>query len=435
MASESTPLVSIGGHATPSPAKANAKTLRTLLGTTQLALLILFLTITSYDKFSGYSNLEYVIYRDIMVMLLLGFGYLMTFLRKYGLGAVGLTMMLTVLAMQLNVFAESFARFLYGKADSLPLALELPSLIDGEFSAATLLISYGAVIGRASPVQLVVMAICQAFFYAFNKVIIVFGLCEAEDVGGTLTIHMFGAFFGLAVSHVLGVPKSSSASNASPNRVSDVLALVGTTLLWVYWPSFVAATETGVEANNKLCVMHTILGLLGSTGATFFMSQYCKHGLFDPVHVANSTLAGGVAVGASARLIMMPGGSLLVGIIAGAVSVLGYSYVTPFLESKFNLYDTCGVGNLHGWPSVFGGLASIVFVHSNSDAEFLIHGGSGTQGLHQFMGVAGTLVASIVSGWVTGNVMKSYAVEDSEEYDDGIWWEGEYFEAEEHKQV
>ena len=99
------------------------------------------------------------------------------------------------------------------------------------------------------------------------------------------------------------------------------------------------------------------------------------------------------------------------------------------------MYDTCGVGNLHGWPSVVGGLASIVFVHSNSDAEFLIHGGSGTQGLHQFMGVAGTLVASIVSGWVTGNVMKSYAVEDSEEYEDGIWWEGEYFEAEEHKQV
>ena len=330
MASESTPLVSIGGHATPSPAKANAKTLRTLLGSTQLALLILFLSITSYDKFSGYSHQEYVIYRDIMVMLLLGFGYLMTFLRKYGLGAVGLTMMLTVLAMQLNVFAESFARFLYGKADRLPLALELPSLIDGEFSAATLLISYGAVIGRASPVQLVVMALCQAFFYAFNKVIIVFGLCEAEDVGGTLTIHMFGAFFGLAVSHVLGAPKSSS--NASPNRVSDVLALVGTTLLWVYWPSFVAATETGVEANNKLCVMHTILGLLGSTGATFFMSQYCKHGLFDPVHVANSTLAGGVAVGASARLIMTPGGSLLV-----LVSILSFVAIVSSAVQQQNL--------------------------------------------------------------------------------------------------
>ena len=215
--------------------------------------------------------------------------------------------------------------------------------------SATLLISYGAIIGRATPVQLVVMALCQSFFYAFNKVVLVFGLWGAEDVGGSMTIHCFGAYFGLAVSHALGPPLEHSAKNAAPSATSDLTALIGTTLLWVYWPSFVGATETAVPAREQLCTLHTLLALLGSTVATFYLSHSIGHdGKFDPVHVANATLAGGVAVGSSARLAMTPGGALVLGTVAGLVSVYGYAYSTPYLERKYNLYDTCGVGNLHG---------------------------------------------------------------------------------------
>ena len=216
MPTETTPLVIETGSASDLSsdfALANSKMLTRLLGTIQAALILLFLFGTTYDS-RDYSPSEYVIFRDIMVMLLLGFGFLMTFLAKYGLGAVGLTMMLSAVAVQLNVFVELFCRFLYGDGGSdetmFPLPLKVPTFIDGEFSAATLLISYGAVIGRASPVQLVVMALCQSFFYALNKVVIVLGLWAAEDVGGSMTIHMFGAYFGLAVSYVLGPPKATS---------------------------------------------------------------------------------------------------------------------------------------------------------------------------------------------------------------------------------
>lgn len=196
--------------------------------------------------------------------------------------------------------------------------------------------------------QLVVLAVCQSFFYAFNKVVVVFGLWGAEDVGGSMTIHCFGAYFGLAVSYALGPPQERSTKNTHPNGTSDLTTMIGTTLLWVYWPSFVGATETGVPAYEQLCVLHTILALLGSTLATFYLSQTLCKGKFDPVHVANSTLAGGVAVGSSARLAMTPGGALVLGTVAGLVSVYGYVYSTPYLQNKYNIYDTCGVGNLHG---------------------------------------------------------------------------------------
>ena len=146
MATEETPLMinaPVGDFA-----KANHKMLTTLLGWIQAALLVLFIFGTTYTS-KDYSPSEYIVFRDVMVMLLLGFGFLMTFLAKYGLGAVGLTMMLTAIAVQLNVFVELFCRFIYGIEEdtAFPLPLKVPTFIDGEFAAATLLISYGAIIG------------------------------------------------------------------------------------------------------------------------------------------------------------------------------------------------------------------------------------------------------------------------------------------------
>lgn len=157
-----------------------------VMGITQLVILILFLTIVKTNVSKGYEHDEYIIFRDIMVMLLLGFGYLMTFLKKYGLGAVGFTMMLTILAMELNLIVEPMIESIYnGENFDKSISIDMASLIDSEFAAATLLISYGAILGRATPLQLLIMAIFQSIFYAINKVVFVFGILGAEDVGGT----------------------------------------------------------------------------------------------------------------------------------------------------------------------------------------------------------------------------------------------------------
>ena len=160
-----------------------------VLGISQTILLLLFLTCTKTSLKNGEVMYEYIIFRDIMIMLLLGFGFLMSFLKKYGLTAVGLTMMLTAFALQLNLLLEPLTRFVYD-SDSVdfPISISIPSLIDGEFAAATLLISFGCVIGRATPGQLFFMAVFESIFYSINKTMIVFGALAAEDVGGKRTL-------------------------------------------------------------------------------------------------------------------------------------------------------------------------------------------------------------------------------------------------------
>jgi ammonium transporter Rh len=115
------------------------------------------------------------------------------------------------------------------------------------------------------------------------------------------------------------------------------------------------------------------------------------------------------------------------GVFAGVASVYGYVYSTPFLEKSFGIFDTCGVGNLHGWPSVVGGLASVFFVAIDSEAEFLKYGPL-SQCIRQFCAVLCTIAFAGTSGYFTGTVMKKADEQMPDQYDDGIWWEGEYFE-------
>jgi ammonium transporter Rh len=81
---------------------------------------------------------------------------------------------------------------------------------------------------------------------------------------------------------------------------------------------------------------------------------------FKKMHVHNSTLAGGVAIGAIADLQIRPFAALVVGSLAGIISVLGYQYVTPFFKQRLYLHDTCGIHNLHGMPGVLSGIAGVI---------------------------------------------------------------------------
>lgn len=72
----------------------------------------------------------------------------------------------------------------------------------------------------------------------------------------------------------------------------------------------------------------------------------------------NATLSGGVIIGAASGLLLNPGGALLIGFVGGIISTLGFHKLTPYLQEKIGLFDTCGVHNLHGIPGILGGLIS-----------------------------------------------------------------------------
>ena len=109
----------------------------------------------------------------------------------------------------------------------------------------------------------------------------------------------------------------------------------------MFWPSFNGALAPGAQQHRV--VINTVLALTGSCVSAFLASKYFRAAesfngrafVFSMVDIQNATLAGGVAVGSSADLVIEPFGAVIVGLLAGTVSVMGYVYLTPLLEKKF----------------------------------------------------------------------------------------------------
>ncbi len=65
----------------------------------------------------------------------------------------------------------------------------------------------------------------------------------------------------------------------------------------------------------------------------------------------------------------------MVGLAAGTITTLGFAFLSPLLEEKTGLGDTCGVHNLHGMPGLLGGLVRQGYLQSWSRVFPRVHVG------------------------------------------------------------
>ncbi|KAJ9578843.1 hypothetical protein L9F63_004947 [Diploptera punctata] len=299
---------------------------------------------------------KHPVFQDVHVMVFIGFGFLMTFLKKYGFSAIGFNFLIASLNVQWSILCNGF--FHHGHGEN-KVNINIQSLLSADLATAALLISYGAVLGKTTPIQLVVMGLIETAVFAANEHL---GLqvLKVTDSGGSIFVHAFGAYFGLAVSLALGhgkiISQGQKLEKEGSSYTSDTFAMIGTVFLWLFWPSFNAALVEGDDQHRA--VINTYLSLTACCVTAFALSAMVSHeNKFDMVHIQNATLAGGVAIGTSCDMMVHPFGALIVGVLAGTLSIAGYHYLQPFLLRSLKLHDTCGVAQpawnawSFGWPN------------------------------------------------------------------------------------
>ncbi|XP_047217837.1 ammonium transporter Rh type B [Girardinichthys multiradiatus] len=377
---------------------------------------------------------RYPSFQDVHVMIFIGFGFLMTFLQRYGFSSVGFNFLIAAFSLQ---WATLMQGFLHGLHDG-KIAIGVESMINADFCTGSVLISFGAVLGKTSPLQLLIMAIFEVTLFSVNEFILL-SLLGTRDAGGSMTIHTFGAYFGLMVTRILYRPNldKSKHKNSSVYH-SDMFAMIGTIYLWMFWPSFNSAiTEHGDPQHRT--AMNTYYSLAACTLSTYAMSALTAHdGKLDMVHIQNAALAGGVAAGTAGEMMLTPFGSMIVGFLAGIISVLGFKYLSPILEAKLKIQDTCGVHNLHGMPGILGAIvgaitASVVpkEVYGNGLKKVFPDVADGVrdtsyQGAMQAASIAVTLGIALFGGLLVGFILKLPmlgAPRDNACFEDNIYWE------------
>jgi ammonium transporter Rh len=338
----------------------------------------------------------------IMAMLLVGFGFLMVFVKKYGRSAITATYLLVSVAIPLYFLKDSF--FNPGGSASI-----IDQLILAEFAAASLLICAGTVLGRLKMNQYLLLGLLFVPFYALNEWIVLNGglgliANKVVDTGGSIVIHAFGAIFGLGVATSM-TTKEEYETPIECDETSDRYSLLGSMVLWVFWPSFCAALVAPADVPKT--AVNVILALCGSTLATYFATVKLR-GKISAADIANATLAGGVAIGSTCDL-ASPAAAFTIGILAGVVSTVGFAVIQGKLTDLIKKVDTCGVLYLHGLPGLFGGLAALFVVTGiNSGA--------------QLTGIAVTVLLAAATGLFSGKIIAFFGRRtepyvDAEEFD------------------
>ena len=333
-----------------------------------------------YETGTIFDTLRYNRSIHILAMLLLGFGFLMVVIRGHGYSSITATLLAVSISIPIYMLIKSFM----GEGTQL----SIDGLMWAEFAAASLLIAIGAPLGRMTMDQYVLLAILVVPIYLLNEwLILESGLFTGfQDTGGSVVIHAFGAYFGLGLVATTA-KKMSDGPTCETDSTSNQFSLLGSLVLWVFWPSFTSAVASPERV--VLTAINTVFALAGATIATYIFSKLIR-GKVDIEDIANASLAGGVAIGSTCD-IANPGMSMLIGLAAGILSTVGYSIIAPKIETLIRGTDTCGVHNLHGMPGLLGGLSAII-----------ITGNAGTQIICMIITIAVAFVGGRIVGAITG---------------------------------
>ncbi|WP_455375357.1 ammonium transporter [Kaarinaea lacus] len=215
-----------------------------------------------------------------------------------------------------------------------------------------------------------------------------------HDFAGSIVVHAMGGWIALAAVLLLGArmgrySKDGSTMAAHPPSSIPFLAL-GAWILTVGWFGFNVMSAQSVAGVSGLVALNSLMAMVGGVLAALVVGKN------DPGFVHNGPLAGLVAVCAGSD-VMHPAGSLVVGLVAGALFVWTFTLT----QNKWKIDDVLGVWPLHGLCGVWGGIACGIF---GSEA---LGGMGGVSFMSQLVGSLMGVAVALAGGFIVYGSIKA----------------------------
>ncbi|XP_071432876.1 blood group Rh(CE) polypeptide isoform X1 [Pithys albifrons albifrons] len=357
---------------------------------------------------------SYPEFQDVHHMVIFGFGFFLMVLRRFGFSSTGFNLLMIALGVQCSVLVEDLLIFFYPGANEGVLK----SITKAVVSMTAVIISTGAVLGKANHLQLIVMTLVELIVFYVSRWINRRFL-EVDDHLSLMHVHLFGAYFGLAVTSCFPEPSPRLDKNRSTPK-SDLLSVLGSVFLWVFWPSFNSLlAESKTEA-----ILNTYFALAVSAVTAFVLSALTsKDGKFRMTHIHSAVLAGGVTVSYTAQSISHPWIAMILGLLGSVLTILGSHCLQSCFNPPLKIHDTSGVHFTFGLPAVLGALAQVVLLvirdwTNSSSLHYLVllHVGAFCQ----------TISVALITGFITGSVLNTRLLKVtpvSKYFEDQFYWE------------
>ncbi|NXB12919.1 RHL protein, partial [Cnemophilus loriae] len=377
-----------------------------------------FFCVTGVSNFYSSSNF-YPEFQDVNHMVIFGFGFFLMVLRRYGFSSTGFNFLLVVLGVQCSVLVEDLLVFLRVRQNGDGMI----SLGKAMVSTTAVVISTGAVLGKANPVQLIVMTLVELIIFYMSRCINE-TLLQVPDHLALMHVHLFGAYFGLAVTSRFPEPPPGLDKNRSTPK-SDLFSVLGTVFVWVFWPSF----NSILADSKKAAVLNTYFALAVSAVAAFMLSALTsRDGKFRMTHIHSAVLAGGVTISYTAHSIQHPWIAMILGLLGSVITILGSHCLQRCCNPAFKLHDTSGVHFTFGLPAVLGAVAAVVLcvVEEGIKTQWNNLSSLGYLIFVDLGAFCQTISTALITGLITGlilNIKLLKTVHVSKYFDDQSYWE------------
>ena len=210
------------------------------------------------------------------------------------------------------------------------------------------------------------------------------------DFAGSTLVHAVGGWGALVVIYFLGARKGRFGKGGGAIPGSNIpLSAAGVMILWLGWFGFNGGSVLSADpALTSVTLVNTCLA--AAAGGLSCAGLYkVFYGKADIMMFMNGVLGGLVGITAGADL-MLPGSSIMIGIISGPVVFLSSS-----LLERAELDDPVGAIPVHLFCGIWGTLAVGIFGSMASFDQFMIQLACvGITGV--FCIVAGTIIVQIV---------------------------------------
>ena len=359
------------------------------------------------------------IFKDINIMVFVGFGMLHTLLKKYSWSSITINMVAIAFSFQIALFANLLWANAFREKWQTGI-LNFESFIKSIINSCSVIVSLGCVLGKLSTTQYILMIILETFVCSLN-----YQLCDVKletiDVGGALYIHTFGTIFGLAVYMVLFCSTKMKEKIAyysyfnNSNYFSNITAIIGVLILFSYFPSFNSGLVFSENGKYRSSI-NTILSLTGSTACSFITSAFFNKGRFVFEQILFGCFSGGVIISGCCSVCIDHWAALLIGCLCGVICVTFLSQLKPFFI-KWGFHDLYNIISIHGVPGLLGAFLTAMMIgdinkriKNGNDYHYILlydlNRKNNIQAGVQIGAIFITLALSFVSGIATGYLMK-----------------------------
>jgi len=209
------------------------------------------------------------------------------------------------------------------------------------------------------------------------------------DFAGGTVVHINAGVAGLVCALVLGKRLGYGQDNMAPHNVA--YAVIGASLLWVGWFGFNAGSA--VAANGRAGMAMAVTQIATAAAALGWMfAEWISKGKPSVLGAISGAVAGLVAVTPASGFVL-PGSSILIGVVAGVICF----WSATSLKHMLGYDDSLDAFGVHGVGGIVGALLTGVFAYgplSATDASPDGTAGGLDQLKLQAIGVLSTVVYS-----------------------------------------